>query len=433
MAKDKKVSALVKIIVLISSALLMFLRVPSLFTGPRLWAEEGTRYFPYAYYFAHSPLWYKGLTNIQLGYFALWPNIASTIAANLAPLEQVPLVTTLLAFVVQIIPVAIILWGHSNLWKTSIQKTISILIVLFTPLSAEIWLNTINSQFYFALITFLILNASIDVSTVQKWLYRGLLLLAGLTGPVSCLLSPLFIFKAWLEKKAERVIHAIVLSICSIIQIMVLWTSVHNNVTIPTRFTGADLASLTSVVWTQSIGLTLLGLDSARGFAQLINTIHNLSGYEFRYMGVVLLFVEVLFLVYISSELHLQERLVLVGSYLFVIIFSILGSRPNDEFTLVSPGSGQRYFFVPNAILMFLILINLQRAKEMFKMGKSSLLTILLVVSLALGAIEYKEMPFTSDDWPKWKDEILMWRENPERLIEIWPPGWQMRLSKPEQ
>ncbi len=183
-------------------------RAPGLFTEPRLWAEEGTRYFRSAYAYAESPQWYRSLFQVQRGYFALWPNLAATAAANLVPLEEAPRVTTALALLIQLAAVAILLWSESELWSHRGIKTLGVLAMIFAPLSGEIWLNTINSQFVLALIGFLILHANARQSQRLRWLFQALLGIAGLTGIVSILLTPLFVFKALKEKSRERAIQA---------------------------------------------------------------------------------------------------------------------------------------------------------------------------------------------------------------------------------
>jgi len=178
----------------------MFFRAPSFFFEPRFWGEEGVIYFSNAF----NNSWYQALFTPHLGYFSLFNNIASTLAANIVPLKYAPLITTLLAFVVQVIPLAIVLWSRSELWGSAVKKAVGILIILFVPVTGEIWLATNLSQFYFSLITFLILMEDMGNASLRRvWCYRILLVLSGLTGVVSCFITPLFIFKAWTKKRKD--------------------------------------------------------------------------------------------------------------------------------------------------------------------------------------------------------------------------------------
>ena len=144
--KNSKISnRIIKLSFLFLGVLAMFFRAPSFFFEPRFWAEEGIIYFSNAF---NNP-WYKALFTPHLDYLSLFNNIASTLAANIVQLKDAPLITTLLAFAVQVIPLAIVLWSQSELWGSAVKKAVGILIILFVPLSGEIWLATNCSQFYF--------------------------------------------------------------------------------------------------------------------------------------------------------------------------------------------------------------------------------------------------------------------------------------------
>ena len=76
----------------------------------------------------------------------------------------------------------------------------------------------------------------------KVWCYRILLALSGLTGVVSCFITPLFIFKAWTKKRRENTIQASILVICSMLQFLVFWISIKSNAGIGgARFTGIRL------------------------------------------------------------------------------------------------------------------------------------------------------------------------------------------------
>jgi hypothetical protein len=136
-----------RLLLLLASTLVIVLRAPALFLEPRFWAEEGAIYFSYAF---RRP-WYEVLFAPHLGYYALYPHLASLVATRTVELADAPLVTTSMALLAQLIPVTLILWSKAELWLGPARKIIGILIVIFTLSSGEIWLNSINSQFFFAL------------------------------------------------------------------------------------------------------------------------------------------------------------------------------------------------------------------------------------------------------------------------------------------
>ena len=78
---------------------LALLRAPWLLFAPRFFAEEGVVYFRYAT--SHSFL--ETLGAWHLGYFALVPNLGAALAA-LLPLPYAPYATSLVGFLVQLLP-----------------------------------------------------------------------------------------------------------------------------------------------------------------------------------------------------------------------------------------------------------------------------------------------------------------------------------------
>ena len=127
----KRHERLTPYIVLAGVLLVMFCRSPRLFLAPRIWAEEGTRYFCNAYHYAHTSLWYKGIFYEMGGYLHLWANLASTVATNCVSLENAPYVTLAFALVVQLIPFAIVLWSDSPFWLPPARKMAGVCILLF--------------------------------------------------------------------------------------------------------------------------------------------------------------------------------------------------------------------------------------------------------------------------------------------------------------
>jgi len=423
-------------LVLLAALAIIVLRAPILFTEPRFWAEEGSGYFSAAYRFAHSPEWFRSLGYVHRGYLAIWTAGATTVAANLVPLERAPLVTTLFALIAQIGAIAVILWTDSEFWRTPLMKLVGVLVILFVPLSGEIWLNTINSQFVFGLIAFLILQATPGESPVSKWLTRALLLIAGLTGIVSCLLAPFFILRARLERSRERAVQAAILTACALIQLFTQFVAWTNNASpISLAPPGFDWQTFVAIFWTQSMGLMLSGLERIQQFPAVVTAARSAGNLLF-FLG--LLGIELLFLWAISARLRLPDRLVFIGSYLVLMFVSIVGAVPQNRAVILEPGPSQRYFFTPNAILILAALASVAAARSVTTTRAVAAQIGLafsaaaLIVSIFWGMAQFKETTWASPDWPRWRQNLALWRENPAEPIEIWPPGWMMWLKDGE-
>lgn len=412
----------------ITGTMVILSREPLFFLEPRFWAEEGTRYYAYAYHYSQGPLWYKGILNVQRGYFSLWPNMASTVAANLVPVERAPLVTTLMAFLIQLIPLGLIAWSASEFWASPGQKAAGMLICLLTPLSGEIWLNTINSQFYLALVTILVLIEPAENGWRRKWAYRVLLALAGSTGLVCVILMPVYAFLAWLAKERERVIQAVILGVCAALQVGLLAGSSVSDSSVRMRLTDGRLYLLPFSLWTQSIGLVLGGRGWMAKLASRIVSVYEEGSIALVAMWIALTIVAVLLFRWLSLRLPLHERVILLGSYGLVLGLSHIGSLAENKIALLIPGTGARYYWVPNVVFGFLLIANVSRGTD----GKfrSWLCAMMLAIMLVLGGIGYRATLMANRGWPQWRSEIELWRADPAHAIEVWPPGWKVILRR---
>ncbi len=408
----------------------VILRHPGFFTHPRFWAEEGAFYFANAAAVAHTSQWYRGLTYTLHGYLALWPNLATTIAANLVRLETAPMVTTLMAFVVQLLPPTLVLWGRSDLWPSAGRKLVAVAIILLAPLSAEPWLNTINSQFYLALATVLILVEDEPTRRSHLWLHRGVLGLAGLTGPVSCVLTPLFGVRTLVERSRERRVQLAILSAACVVQVALLLTRPES--TLSERSADFSAIDAAAVVWNQSVGLTLFGLDRANDSLRALRAARFLAQ-----LGAPL-FLDVFRLGLLSAVVALWlliarglspiHRVTLLGSYALLVVLPLLGTL-EDRPSLVVPGWAHRYFFVPNTILLLGLLASLEWRRWK---GASWLLGLLLAHALYLGLHAYRTIVFAEPSWPDWREEVAAWRRDRSYRPRVWPAGpiWVVPLPR---
>lgn len=423
-------------IFLLSVGVIVF-RQPTLFIEPRLWAEEGGRFFSYA--FSHS--WLQSLLQTQGGYYTLWPNIAATIAANCVPLSHAPLVTTVAAFIVQIIPIAIILWSNSPLWETEniyshfIKKTVAISIIILVPSSDEAWLNTICSQFYFSLISLFILTENENLTRLKNWLYRFLLLISGLTGVLSCLLTPLFFIKWFMKREKESLIRFSILATCLAIQMVVAIKFPHTNaVANKSRFVPLDYSLFASIAFTHTISPIFLGFDNTLLISNMLSSVRS-SLSIFRYLGNVLLLLEIFFFCFLLSATRYREYVYyLLGSYLFIFLTSAALSV-GDKFDQVYQMANTRYYFIPTAIVMLLLLFNIHFKKDLPSILRSSFITLLLGISLFFSFQEFHQSNsyFSNINEYKsinWKHEISQWEKDNNYTINIWPTGWKMNLAR---
>ena len=415
-----------KLALLMAGMLAIYLRRPAFFHEPRFWAEEATRHFGYAY----AQPWPAIFAYNYRGFFSLFNKVAALLAVHLVDLPHAPLVTTLLAFGVQIVPLALILWSESRPWDTLAGKVLGVSIVLFTLLSGEIWLNTVNSQFYLGLIAFLILLEDTSETTRLRFgVHLALLLLAGLTGMVSCFLTPLYAVKAWKERTRPSLVYLAAMAACSAVQLAVLLSSGGQWAG---RGQGLQPVLIPPVVWVKTIVLPLFGPAAARRFAEFVLAVRDLGALPFGALSAFLALAVVVFWTVLLWKACTYRRLLILGSYVLVVVLSIVGSIGADKSGMIHAWNGQRYFYVPSVMLLALMLSRIELDGSRYHKVVSAVCAALVVTSIIVGVVHYRGTVIAGSDWPKWREEVAKWELDHSYALQVWPKGWQVELAPRE-
>ncbi len=414
-------------LIIICAILLIYLRDPRYFTQPRFWAEEGMLHF--AYSFSHP--WWQALFQPQVGYLNFYPNLA-TVLATFVPLESAPLVTTLAALLVQLLPIAIILQSPLPLWKGWGRKILGCAIVLFVPLTNEGWLNTINSFTYFPVVAFLILLEDAP-QTKLRWVYRLLLVLAGLSGVLACSLVPLFLLCAWYDKQRERWIQALLLSTCAIIQIAMI-LSFHGAGDLDQRFSWIGFSPLGVTLWTQSFLLFTTGYQNAKEWGKYFRDIFFAQPTLFMMWGKGLFVAAVALIGVTTTNLTTRLRVLFLSSIsIFILLFTVFSIIP-DKYLFFRAGAHQRAFLAPNMILgwMFLAGIRFPDGKGISSWVRrlaSILCAVCLTLALLWGVHRYFTYQVPTAAWHDWRAEVQTWRADPNYHLRIQPDPWVVELK----
>jgi len=434
----KKGISLNKYFFLVVSLLIIYWRAPRLFHEPRFYAEEGTLFFSYAFTNPFYLALFSPSLTLSIGYYNFYANFSTTLAANIVPLEYAPLITTILALFVQLVPIMIILKGKSVLWDSTEKKILCVLIYLFAPSSGEIWLQTINSQFYFCLITFMILLENQSITDgFKSWWYRILLLVSGLTGITSIFLTPFFIYSAWKKKSREIKKQTLILIGCAFVQLTIFLLSMKSQPTLmrSNRLSSIDLPTLMAIVWIQTLFLPLLGSSFGNIPANLLKKILDQRSLMSSALGIILLILLILLVYYLAKKSAIKA--IIGGIFLFItpllIIFSL-----GEKSQLIQIGAGSRYFFTPIVILLFLVLSNINFGtssnikfnKKLYKESRSLLSILLLLIAVMSGLASYRETVNVKTNMPEWKEEVKKWRKDHEYFLKIWPDGWKTPLKR---
>lgn len=403
-------------------------RQPELFIRPRFFAEEGTNFFSFAY----NTTLIDNLSNPQFGYYTLYNALITSFAA-MFPLETVPLVTTCSALLVQIIASGYVIWGDLPLLETNLKRfAVAISFPLLCP--GQIWLTTIGVQYWLCIITALILIEPPAIRSKGRHAVKTMiLLLNGLTGILSCLMTPLFIYR-WLKCRARQtLIYAATLCLCSITQLLIFYqTYLRSDDSLSMRFVDRyipvfiydmvisffDTYLLTPYLldflmetkfklWLDRILFNYISQDRLRDCESMMFLFGTLSALAVLPLA-------------IRSMKSLDTRF---------LVLSIMIVYPLSNILSVGTIGGPRYLFAPGAIL-FTVIVSKYDCLEMSVFYRT-VIGVFIVMTLLLHSIDfrtYMERAYHKS-WPNWKKEVALWRVDKNHLLKIWPPPWAMQLK----
>ena len=399
------------LVLLLAATALVVVRAPVLLVHPRLWAEEGSIYLATALVLP----WWKALFALQKGYFSLLPNLATVLAARVFPLAWAAWVTTLFAFLLQLVPIAIVSLGQSKFWLSNLQRMLVIVALLCSWNSGEVWLNTINGQFWCLAICFFILLTDQQVtSRRQHGLLCVALFLCGINGVVSAFLLPLFVARAIAERNRRIAMQTLVLGAASLLQFVAVWLAVAAG-TATGRLAGGQSQRFLEFVLVRGVLRGFVPPETAWGLMPN------------KYWVTFLLALAAVFL---ATRVGWRGLAYLVGGFLLTAVLSLVFS--------VQQTPAPRYFFVPSVMLVMLLIANidwqwprpswLQAARCLVAAG-------VLVLFFRQTVPQYRSAmaDLTNPAWPRWSAEVQKWQHDQRYHPKIYPcwegKCWEIDLA----
>lgn len=404
----------IKLMLILTFIVLSFLRSPYIFFKGRFMAEDGELYFKSAFeknFFEH--LFYFAP---NAGYYNFIANFLSEISTYF-PIYSAPLIVAYGSLFFIILPIILILFKNSYLFKNDFQKIVAcFLFFITTPNSPEIWANSINSQIYLFLSSFLILYFKYENNLVRPF-EKFILLLSGLSGIYSCILTPLFFIKFYLKKTKNNFYNFLILFFCTLIQSSLIFYTKINNSLYARKL---DLASepifyLKTIIYSffakPIFGRELLqNLDSL--FFDLFKNSYSLIIFFLLIIISIFYIIRTNFIDFLKKDKIIQSLILI---YFLVLAVIFIGS---DNF----PPSG-RYAAIPGLLfLISLYYVSINFDNKYFK----NFLNFLIILSILVGVYEFrpnsKYIKFLDCvNCPEWKNEVLKWESNSEYSIKIWP------------
>jgi len=413
----------------ISIIILNCLRIPELLFTPRFWAEEGTTYFSSAY----SSSFFENVISAHYGYFTLYNNIVTSLA-TLVNLESAPMVTIYAALAVQIAVSLFIIYGDNPLLPKPYQRY---LVAIFVPMVsyAEVWLTTIGIQYWLGIAAFFILTGNRPASRLGIITESVTLILAGLTGVIACLMTPVYLLKAYWQRTKSACLQAGILTLCSFIQVFVfLQAFISKNSEVSDRLTGNSTITvfIKWVAFQCSVPFFGRGLFQYKPVAllgQFLNqslvTLFGKSVFASEIL-VVPFFCGLLILIFMVflAVIQWKKPEIQLSALAFIIVafFSTILS--------LKMSGGPRYTFAPSIMVMVILISSL--TSDYWKIFTRGTCILLAAAAISFNGYEFWSSTYIaySKDYPDWRTQVKLWRAlGPEYQLKIWPPPWAMSLN----
>jgi len=391
MSLTHKYEKIINLSIFIAAILLIITRHVDFFISPRFWAEEATQYFYDAYLNGAA-----ALIHGHKGYYSLVPSVANYFA-TLVPLENAPLIPTLFAFFVQMIPFYLIYISKSEFLDTSLKKILASAIVLFIVHTPEIWLNSITSQFHFIIITFLLLLENKDgMSRAKTYMFYVIALVAGLSGIPANILAPMFIYNYFITKQKVN-LH--------LFGIFVLTTSMH-------------------IVFILS-DARIHTMHNNFNFEVIGNIFISLFQYPIFYVAkpgeLTLYTLPLLYIIikYLSPKKYFE---IFFGSAFLLTVIMILTSW--------NMNGGGRYIYAPGVIIVLGLLV------AAFDISLPKIIRGILLIYIAIALFSgVKRFPLTdgrfySKNWKNWHNQALLYKAHKIDKIILYPPFFSVTLPR---
>ncbi len=400
---------------LLGCAALFVLRAPYLLSEPRFFAEEGTVYFAAA---VRLP-WLLTLLRAPHGYYTILPSVAS-LAATRVPLEHAPLVTTLVALAVQMLPVVLALFRLRAALPEPGHRLALCLVIVFVVNTGEIWLSTVTSQFHLVVAAYLVLLATdvdtaVSESAAWKWMDRAVIAVGGLSSPLVCFLLPAFALRVVRRPDRHAVILTTILTGASAVQVLVFLLG-------PDTGPGVRFPDLQGWLFAgrfvrQFLLWPITGRQSASFDAS--------DGSEWA-LAAALLLAAVLV---VGLSRRRSTAVLMLLAFASVSMLSLLGS--------VRMIGGYRYAYAPSVMLIGLFATNVTVPRGMRDIVRTVVSAVAVGAALLAWVPAYRTTlsPWVRPDFPAWSREVAAWRRAPGHRLRIWPQWhdarWELTLPRP--
>jgi len=415
----------VAIVALLVVATLAFLRDPSLWLEPRLWAEEGTHYFGSA--LQRGVL--EGLLNVAAAphnpYLHFVPTAATVVAAHALPLELAPYATATAWALVLLGMELVVLFGRARILEPVPVRILLALSPLIAVGHNENWVNTLGAHFYCDLALLLLLLEAPRVAGRRRAIGLTAFALFTLFSPTSWFLVPAALLLSILRERAHRPYLAILL--VDLVLQAILALAVFGATDRSIR----DAAALPHLFLTKLLLWPFLGHGAVDAYGAWAL---GLSPPAFTWAaGGAALVSAALVGVFLAASRRDRTTAVLLLTWLVAAGSFLFLGLSVDRNQLSSAFVGGRYAFFPAMLLVALLAHQLAspQAQRQRQRLRTMAFAALILCMLIVGSLEFSYHGIAArrlHGWP-WREEVARFRQDPTYdELRIAPPGWSVRV-----
>ena len=424
-----RLSRLASWLLLLATAAAILLREPRMLLAPRMWGEDGTNFYRFA--FQNGPL--AALRYLPVngpGYYSFLQDAAAALAVLLGPPEWAAQVFLWLSLLAQLSPAIVVLFGRSYVWDTTWKRALVCALLVVSPAAGiELWLNLVIAMNHLGLAALcaLLEDLRADVSRARAWGLRLLLVVGGLTGPWVVALTPLFALKARAERSRESRVHLALLLACCLVQGTVVLRTMTQGALDHERATGVPPTMMLNVAAAAHVLRPLVGplLDryvDATGIRPALRP----DGEPGVYAQGLLVLLPLLLAVgaLLAPPPRRWQRWSLLGGLVLSSGVASLGAYG------VAVG---RYVFIPGLTVALILVDNLGATASAWQRLRRLLSAAVLAVTLGVGIVTWHEnrtFPDWEADFAAWSDEVAQWRADPNHSLACMPRIFAVDLQR---
>ncbi|MDX9856133.1 MAG: hypothetical protein RBS86_04960 [Candidatus Moranbacteria bacterium] len=367
------------------AVLIIILRRPDAVMNAQFWAEDGTVWFSKAY----NEGGLKSLLQPQNGYYQTISKLVAWISLAF-PLKFAPFIFNSIAIIIKALPVALV-WSSrfSKIIPSDAGKLAISAAYLLLPTIAEVHSNITNAHWHLAVYAFMIIVSISPKSFLGKLHDIFFVIIAGLSGPFSIILSPIVIIFWWFRRKfLSGFFYAIAFAIllCAGIQVLsVLLTSEGTRSQAPL---GASVGLFIGLISGKLFGVLLFGAKYIDDIAESL----MLS------LPIFLIGMGIIIFALFRASLELKLFIIFSALLITAAFNSPMISNTSPQWpSMISKTAGSRYFFIPLVAWSASLIWFLSRIKNKKIKIALSLIVGLLVSNVFLTSFKisrYKDKEF---------------------------------------